>query len=59
MEKDGDYIVESNVQTKIIRLTIVTGMFDVCCGRYCRSNGVVVVTKTDILCRKITKISRT
>ena len=34
-------------------------MFDVCCGTYCSSNGVVVVTKTDILCRKITKISRT
>ena len=34
-------------------------MFDVCCGTYWSSNGVVVVTKTDILCRKITKISRT
>ena len=33
--------------------------FDVCCGTYCSPNGVVVVTKTAILCRKITKISRT
>ena len=36
-----------------------TSMFDVCCGTYCSSNGVVVVTKTDFLCRKIIKISRT